>query len=92
MLLNISDAYKIVVEIRLIGEYDIYYKCGCTYFHVYGGTRDENNGSWFGLLDLLAIRLEFLLITVNTALSLIYTIYSSPLHTHYDTQFPLVVS
>jgi hypothetical protein len=41
---------------------------------VYGGTRDENNGFWFGWLDLLALRLQVLLNTLNTALSLIYTI------------------
>jgi hypothetical protein len=29
---------------------------------------------------------------MNTALPLIYTIYSSPLHTHYDSQPSLVVS
>jgi hypothetical protein len=29
--------------------------------------------------------------TCNTALSLIYTIYSSPIHTHYDSQSSLVV-
>jgi hypothetical protein len=33
-----------------------------------------------------------LVLTSNTALSLIYTIYSSPLHTHYDSQSSLVVS
>jgi hypothetical protein len=29
---------------------------------------------------------------LNTALSLIYTLSSPPLHTHYDSQFPLDVS
>jgi hypothetical protein len=33
-----------------------------------------------------------LLITINTALSPIYAIHSSPLRKHYDSQFPLVVS
>jgi hypothetical protein len=33
-----------------------------------------------------------LLITINIALSLIYTLSSSPLHTHQSSQFPLVVS
>jgi hypothetical protein len=33
-------------------------------------------------LGLLALRLQFLLITINTALSLIYTLSSPPLHTH----------
>jgi hypothetical protein len=33
-----------------------------------------------------------LLITINTALSLIYTLYSSPLHTQYDCPSSLVVS
>jgi hypothetical protein len=45
----------------------------------------ESNDSWtfylFGL-NLLALRLQCLLITINKALSLIYTIYSTPLHTH----------
>jgi hypothetical protein len=31
------------------------------------------------------------IITINTQLSLIYTIHSSPLHTHYDSQSSLVV-
>jgi hypothetical protein len=43
------------------------------------GMRDENKGLEIGWLTLW---LESLLITINTALSLIYTIYSSPLHMH----------
>jgi hypothetical protein len=43
-------------------------------------------------MDLLVLRLQCLLITINTALLLIYTIYSSLLHTHKDSEFPLVVS
>jgi hypothetical protein len=43
-------------------------------------------------LDLLALRLQVLLITLNTALSPIYTLSISPLHTHYDSPFSLVVS
>jgi hypothetical protein len=45
-------------------------------------TRDENNGIYFGWLDLLSLLLQSLLITINTALSLFYTLSSSPLHTH----------
>jgi hypothetical protein len=33
-----------------------------------------------------------LVLTSNTALSLVYTIYSSPLHTHKDSDSLLVVS
>jgi hypothetical protein len=47
-----------------------------------GVMRDKYNGFWFGRLGLLALRLQYLLITINTALSLSHTIYSSPLHTH----------
>jgi hypothetical protein len=43
-------------------------------------------------LDLLALRLQYLLITINTALSLIYTHSSSLLHTHWDSRSPLVVA
>jgi hypothetical protein len=49
---------------------------------MYGGTRSENNGLWFEWLDSFALRLQVLLITPNTGLSLIYAIYSSPLYTH----------
>jgi hypothetical protein len=31
-------------------------------------------------------------VTINRALSLIYTFSSPPLHTHQDSQFPLLVS
>jgi hypothetical protein len=47
-----------------------------------GDKRDENNCFYFGWLDLLALRLQSFLIIVNTALLLIYAIYSLPLHTH----------
>jgi hypothetical protein len=43
-------------------------------------------------LDLLALRLQFLLITINTALSLIIHFSSSSLQTHYDSPSSLVVS
>jgi hypothetical protein len=33
-----------------------------------------------------------LLITINAALSLIWKIYSSPMHTHWDSHLSLVVS
>jgi hypothetical protein len=62
------------------------------YCHVYGGTHYENNGFWFGCLDLLALWLQSCLITVNTGLSLIYTLSSPPLDTHWDSQSSLVVS
>jgi hypothetical protein len=39
-----------------------------------------------------AFSVQSLLITSNTALSLIYTIYSSSLHMHWDSQSSLVVS
>jgi hypothetical protein len=38
---------------------------------------DQNYGFWFGWLDLLALCLQSLLITFNSALSLIYTLYNS---------------
>jgi hypothetical protein len=50
--------------------------------HMYGGMRDENNGFHFGWLDLLALQLQSLLITLNTALSLINTLSSLLLHTN----------
>jgi hypothetical protein len=50
--------------------------------HVQGRTRDENYGFYFGWSDLLALWLQSLSITFNTALSLIYTLYSSLLQTH----------
>jgi hypothetical protein len=50
-----------------------------------GGTRDENNGFWIGWLDLLAFRLQVLLITINYNAVAILTTFSSPLHTHYDS-------
>jgi hypothetical protein len=42
----------------------------------------KKNGVLIGWLDLLGLRFQSLLITINTTLSLIYTIYSSPLHKH----------
>jgi hypothetical protein len=51
------------------------------YCYVYVGTRDYNDGFLLGL-DLLELWLQSLLIIFNTALSLIYTIYSLLLHTH----------
>jgi hypothetical protein len=44
------------------------------------------------MTEILALRLQVLLITINTAPSLIYTIYSSPLHTHLESPSSLVVS
>jgi hypothetical protein len=44
---------------KVSGEY-IY-----VYSHVYGDTRDENNGFWFEWLDLLAPWLQVLLITLK---------------------------
>jgi hypothetical protein len=56
-----------------------------------GGMRDENNGFLIGL-DSLALRLQVILSTFNTALSLFHTVSSTALHTHWNSQFPLVVS
>jgi hypothetical protein len=53
-----------------------------TYCHVYGGTRDENNGFEIGWLYLLTIRLQDFLITINKAPWLIYSLSSPPLHTY----------
>jgi hypothetical protein len=36
-----------------------------TYCHVWGGTRDENDGFWFGWLDLVAPWLQVLLIKLK---------------------------
>jgi hypothetical protein len=52
------------------------------YFQVYGDTRDENNGFWIRRLDLLALRLQVLLITLNYNAIAILHISRSPLHTH----------
>jgi hypothetical protein len=42
-----------------------------------------------GFIDTLV---NLYLVTFNRALPLIYTLSSSPLHTHHDSHFPLVVS
>jgi hypothetical protein len=60
------------------------------YCHVYGGTRDKNNGSDDWIYSSFFV--QSLLITSHTALSLIYTLSSSQLNTHSDSQSPLVVS
>jgi hypothetical protein len=60
------------------------------YCHVYGGMGDDNNGFFFGWFDLLALRLQVLLITLNyKAIAILHT-FSSPLHTHWDSHFPLI--
>jgi hypothetical protein len=47
-----------------------------------GETRDENNVFCIGWLDLLALRLQILLITFNyNAIAILHT-FSSPLYTH----------
>jgi hypothetical protein len=50
-----------------------YFICICILSCV-GGKRDENNGFCFKRLDLLALRLQILLITLITAPSVIYSI------------------
>jgi hypothetical protein len=47
------------------------------------------NGVWIGFIDTLFTKLGT---TGNTALSLVYTLYNSQLHTHEDYQSSLVVS
>jgi hypothetical protein len=46
--------YDTALTIEVIRASEIWY---C---HMYGGTCDENNGFWFGCLDLLALRLHSL--------------------------------
>jgi hypothetical protein len=50
------------------------------------------DGFWIGLLDLLTPYTHHSELQAITALSLIYTLHSSPLHTHKDSQSSLVVS
>jgi hypothetical protein len=73
--------YYINIFVLLLCCFTICKKC-YFYFHVHGSTRDENNGFYFGCLDLSAPRLQVLLTTITTALSLIHTLSSSPMHTH----------
>jgi hypothetical protein len=57
------------------------------------GSVTNNNGLWIGWLDLLTpYRVTQFGTAGNTELSLFYRLYSSPLHTHYDSQSSLVVS
>jgi hypothetical protein len=44
------------------------------------------------MIGFIGASLQLLLVKINAALSLIYTFSSSPLHTHYESQSPLVVS
>jgi hypothetical protein len=55
------------------------------YCLVYGGMRDENDGFYFGWLDIVALWLLSLLITFNTAIALIYTHFIIHFYTHTHT-------
>jgi hypothetical protein len=59
---------------------------------VEGCVRDLQDGFWIGWLDLLAPYTQYSELHTIIALSLIYTFYSSPLHTHYGSRSSLVVS
>jgi hypothetical protein len=48
---------------------------------VFKGTRDDNNGFKFGWLNLLALRLQSLLITINAIHT--YKLYSAIADLHY---------
>jgi hypothetical protein len=66
--INVSVVYVYTVHIRILP--------------LVGGTSEENKEFQNGRMNLLALRLQVLLITLNTALSLIYTIYRSSVHMH----------
>jgi hypothetical protein len=59
------------------------------FFHMLGWLL---TGFWIGWLDLSAPYSHNSGLQAVTALSLFYTLYSSPLHTHYGSQSSLVVS
>jgi hypothetical protein len=71
--------YVTLLTYLLLNEQDLTTNQYC---HVLVGTRDENDGFYFGWLDLLEFQLQVLLVNIDIALSLIYTIYITPLHTH----------
>jgi hypothetical protein len=56
------------------------------------GMRDLWDGFWSGWLDLLAPSTHNSVLQAITALSIIYTLYSSLLHTHKGSQSSLIVS
>jgi hypothetical protein len=53
---------------------------------------DSQDEFWIGCLDLLTPYTQYSRLQAITALSLMYTLYSSPLHTHYVSQSSPVVS
>jgi hypothetical protein len=65
------------------------WRATCTYCNVLGLWLLD--WVWIGYVDLLHLYTQ-LVIASNTALSLTYTLYSSPLRTHYGSQSSLVVS
>jgi hypothetical protein len=73
-----NPANKVVVSLRIL-----------TYRHVYLWLQ---TGFWIGWLDLLTPYTHNSELQAITALSLIYTLQSSPLHTHWGSQSSLVVS
>jgi hypothetical protein len=56
---------SIHAQLHSIKVYTITEILAFKYCYVYGGTRDENNGFYFGLLDLLPPWLQILLITLK---------------------------
>jgi hypothetical protein len=92
-LLSLIGAYVIILQASILNFPEIAIKTDKNqYIVTCRGVRVTKITGSNRRLDLLAPRLQFLLISLIRGLSLIYTRYSSPLHTHWDYPSLLVVS